>query len=357
MRCGQCDEVFDANAHLQGDGQAPLPLIPAPEVPAQVAQPDPAQKNTEWQGTGPLEESGVDTEPQMPVDPGPQLEQELAEQLEWPETPSATGYEALMDVRPGAVFQTEPAFHLELPDDEPVLQTPEADWAAFAEATEATEASEPLWEDVSPRVPAIPFVDVEPTEIDVPAAEVLTASAPVPLSANGPTFMRTVHKDSRWNRPWVRHSLAGLLAVLVLGLGLQAAHHERDRLAASVPDLRSALAASCEILDCQIAPFKQIDSVVIDASAFVKVRGDVYRLNLTLKNTASMDVAAPAIELTLTDTQDQPMIRYVLSALELGVQQGILVAGSEIAIALPLNVKSVGGVERISGYRLLAFYP
>ena len=183
------------------------------------------------------------------------------------------------------------------------------------------------------------------------------ASAPTPLTVHAPTFMKQGRKASPWNTPWMRRGLVGLALLLVAGLGLQFTLHERDRLAASVPDLRPALTAMCDVLACQIAPFKQIDSVVIDASSFVKVRGDVYRLNLTLKNTAPVDVAAPAIELTFTDTQDQPMIRNVLSASELGARQGTLVAGGELTTTVSLSVKTTGSSERISGYRLLAFYP
>ena len=51
-----------------------------------------------------------------------------------------------------------------------------------------------------------------------------------------------------------------------------------------------------------MGPLRQIDSVVIDSSAFSKVKGDVYRLSLTLKNTAPIDLAMPAVELSLTDT-------------------------------------------------------
>ncbi len=337
MRCGQCDEVFDANAHLQGGGQAP------------VAQSEAVPESTRWQAPVPVEESGVDTEPQMPVDPAPELEQALAAQLEWPDAPS-TPYDALMDVRPGAVYQADPALHLEMPGEDPELQ------ASEAEAMREEGIVEPSWEASPHPLPVETQACVEPEEVDGAfALSAATASAPVPLSA--PTFMRNARKDSGWNKPWVRRSLACFAVLLVAGLALQVTLYERDRLAASVPELRPALTAMCDALECQIEPFKQIDSVVIDASSFVKVRGDVYRLNLTLKNTAPIDVAAPAVELTLTDTQDQPMIRHVLSAAELGAQQGTLVAGGELTTAVPLNVKTAGSAERISGYRLLAFYP
>ena len=339
VRCGQCDEVFDANAHLQGDGQSP------------VAQPDTAPDNTERQAPVPVEDAGVDTEPLTPADPAPELEQELAAQLEWPDAPS-TQYDALMDVRPGAVFQPEPALHLEMPGEEPELPVQEVD------VLPEDVAVEPSWEPSPIASPLDTPAFVEPEEVDgAPAVSPAAAVAPVPLAQQAPTFMRNARKESRWNKPWVRRILAGFAVLLVAGLALQVTVHERDRLAASVPDLRPSLIAMCEALECQISPFKKIDSVVIDASSFVKVRGDVYRLNLTLKNTAAIDVAAPAVELTLTDTQDQPMIRHVLSAAELGAQQGTLVAGGELTSAVPLNVKTAGSAERISGYRLLAFYP
>ena len=287
----------------------------------------------------------------MPVDPAPELEQELVAQLEWPDAPS-TQYDALMDVRPGAVFHAEPALHLEMPSEEPELQATEVD------ALHEEGAVEPSWEASPYSSPGETPAFVEPEEVDgALAVSPAAASVPEPFSAQTPTFMRNARKGSRWNKPWVRRSLAGFAVLLVAGLALQVTLHERNRLAASVPDLRPALIAMCEALKCQIVPFKQIDSVVIDASSFVKVRGDVYLLNLTLKNTAPIDVAAPAVELTLTDTQDQPMIRHVLSAAELGAQQGSLVAGGELTTAVPLNVKMAGSAERISGYRLLAFYP
>lgn len=351
VRCGQCDEVFDANAHLQGDGRAPLTLTPAPVVQAPVEQqPDPELESTAWRASVPAEETGVDTEPEMPVDPSPELERELAAKLEWPEAPS-TNYDTLMDVRPGAAFHPEPALHLEMPGQESEHQAPEVDAAADGVAIK------PSWEASPPPTPIELPAEAEAAPLYVPPVSESLPSAPIPLSAHAPTFMRNARKDSSWNKPWVRRSMAVLSVLLVAGLGLQATLHERDRLAASVPDLRPALTAMCEALECQITPFKQIDSVVIDASSFVKVRGDVYRLNLTLKNTAPVDVAAPSVELTLTDTQDQPMIRHVLSAAELGAQQGTLVAGGELTTAVPLSVKTAGSAERISGYRLLAFYP
>jgi predicted Zn finger-like uncharacterized protein len=347
VRCGQCDEVFDANAHLQSTAAAPTAQAP---ITPPLSTPDSPPFDVE---------SGVDTEPQMPVDPDPDLERELSAKLEWPQAASSH-YDPVMDVRPGAVFEPEPVFQLEIPGEpeQQVFEPPVSEHLLSTDPEPRDAESDASW-----RAPALqmpPEPDASSLDAAVPdfAADISPAAAasahPTPQA---PTFMRVTRKPSVWERPWARRGLVALSVLLLTGLAFQVVQHERDRLAASAPELRPALMAMCAALDCQIAPFRQIDAVVIDASSFVKVRGDVYRLNITLKNTSPMDVAAPSVELTLTDTQEQAMIRHVLSATDLGAQQATLVAGGELSAALPINVKTAGSAERISGYRLLAFYP
>ena len=101
---------------------------------------------------------------------------------------------------------------------------------------------------------------------------------------------------------------------------------------------------------------RQIESVVIESSSFLRLRGDVYRLAFSLRNNAAVDIAMPAIELSVTDAQDQALSRRVLLPAEVGATSLLLPAGGEWGSKLSLNVKS-GGAERIAGYRLLAFYP
>jgi predicted Zn finger-like uncharacterized protein len=74
-----------------------------------------------------------------------------------------------------------------------------------------------------------------------------------------------------------RPSLMARAFLVVLGAGLgvilllQVILHERDRLAAAGPGVRSFLSTLCTALDCKISPLRQIESVVIDSSAFVNV--------------------------------------------------------------------------------------
>jgi hypothetical protein len=148
------------------------------------------------------------------------------------------------------------------------------------------------------------------------------------------------------------------LAFLALGglLVVQVALHDRDRLA-SDPALRPWIARLCTAAGCTIRPPRQIDAIAIDSSSFNMLRSDAYRLNVTLKNQARNEVAMPALELTLTDAQDQPVVRRVLMPAELVPNNGALRAGAEWSGSLALGVSSSAVATRIAGYRLLAFYP
>ena len=171
------------------------------------------------------------------------------------------------------------------------------------------------------------------------------------------SFVRQARREEFWRRPAVR--VMALVALVVLGavLALQVALHDRDRLAAADPGLRPWLVRLCEPLNCSVRPPRQIDAIAIDSSSFTKLRGDAYRLGVTLKNQASTQVAMPALELTLTDAQDQAVVRRVLMPAELGTHPGVIAAGSEWSGSVALAVAANGAGARIAGYRLLAFYP
>jgi hypothetical protein len=117
------------------------------------------------------------------------------------------------------------------------------------------------------------------------------------------------------------------------------------------------LQSLCPLIGCSIAPLRQIESVVIDSSAFTKVRNDVYRLSFTLKNSAAVQVAVPALELTLTDHQDQPLIRKIISTQSVSGGKAALPAHAELGGSIPVSVRLPGNIDSVSGYRLIAFYP
>ena len=187
-----------------------------------------------------------------------------------------------------------------------------------------------------------------------PAAEVEPEPPSVPQPA--PLFVEQARRRAVWSSRPVRLALWAAAAVLALALCLQWVMSRRDWLAAREPALAPALQAACQVLGCELAPYRQLDSIVIDSSSFNRVSANAFRFSITLRNTADMPVATPALELTLTDAQERPLVRRVLSAAELGAPPALSARG-EFNGAHALSVGNDSHPSAIVGYRLMAFYP
>ena len=206
---------------------------------------------------------------------------------------------------------------------------------------------------------AIPDLQKSPSLAPLAAAESAENAPDGPASQPAPlvTFLQGAKRNSFWHATWVRSGLALAALCLLIALALQVTFHQRDRIAATLPAARPGLAALCQALDCRVLPLRQIESVVIDGSTFTELRGNVYRLGFTIKNTAQIDLAMPALELTLTDAQDRAALRRVFLPAEFGATSTVLSAGAEWAGTLAVGVRANGGSERIAGYRILTLYP
>lgn len=166
-----------------------------------------------------------------------------------------------------------------------------------------------------------------------------------PISVSLPTQRPT------W--PFVVAALA-----LLLALGAQLAHHFRAELAVSAPSLRPLLEAACEALDCDIPLPRQSDLVSIEASDLQAdpSRGGALMLVATLKNRAPYAQAWPLLEITLTDTQDNALLRRVLQPSEYlpaKFDPTVFPPSGEVGIRLWLAAADITA----SGYRLYVFYP
>lgn len=152
---------------------------------------------------------------------------------------------------------------------------------------------------------------------------------------------------------------AFLLVLLTSGLLAQVVHNERNRLASIDLRVRDALQQACAALDCEIKAYRQIESISVESSSFNKTKGDAYLLSFVVTNSADIQLAKPAIELTLTDSQDLPVLRRVLLPQDLDPQGGLLSPHGEWVGRHGLSIGGVGAdaESRIAGYRLLAFYP
>ena len=185
------------------------------------------------------------------------------------------------------------------------------------------------------------------------------------------SFVRDSRRQAFWRRPAVRFAL-GLSGLLLVALLLvQFSVQQRDTLAAIEPQLKPWLQILCEPLQCDIAPLRHIEAVVIDSSSFNKINSDSYRLNFSLKNTGITPVAMPSLEVSLTDGQEQAVIRRVVMPAQFGVTggRGPLGAGAEFSGVIVMQVLGADALStsgltppasvplRVAGYRVLAFYP
>jgi predicted Zn finger-like uncharacterized protein len=303
VRCGQCDEVFDANAHLK-----------TPE------------------GT---------TFPAKVEDP-----------LDAPDNPEKYNWDGVLDVPGEPLAHTNPPHADDFLHKSPqeLVNTPvfveqqnhSADTQTSVAASTTSSTSNSATDPATTGVHEAPFF----------SKSLEHADEEPPIS-----FLSRVDVDQNSRRVAARLPWGALLVVLGLILALQITLHERNRLAALYPAFIPTLAGLCVPLSCQVVAYQQIDAIVIESSAFSKALPEVFNLSFTLKNNGSLAVAMPSLELTLTDWQDQAVLRKVLSVHDMGRKAQLLSADEEFNVSLPVAVKQSDRLAKISGYRLLAFYP
>ena len=153
----------------------------------------------------------------------------------------------------------------------------------------------------------------------------------------------------------------GFLVLLLLTLSLlaQAAFYFRVELAARLPGLKPLLAEYCLLLDCTVALPQKVELIAIESSELASDpdQANVVMLNALIHNRAAYTQAYPSLELTLTDTQDQPLARRVFGPAD------YLKPGTDAAAGIPAN-RDLDIKLRLdttdlkpSGYRLFLFYP
>lgn len=261
------------------------------------------------------------------------------------------------------VFDARASLSPHLPVMTEVVETPDV---AAADTPDSVGPAEPPSTPIEPDLDEslkhdpvlVPEAQPEPVGQDPGTdGERSAAPAPVPTDLPSVSFMRRARRAAFWRKPAVRWAMGVSSVVLVLTLLGQMAYQQRDLLALRLPGLRPVLVAMCQPLQCQVGMPRRIDAVRIDASNFTRLPPEAFRLQLTLANSDTIPVAMPAIELTLTDTQDQPVLRRVLQPADLGPgTPEALPAAGEWSASVTLTV-SPAAAGSITGYRLLAFYP
>lgn len=174
-----------------------------------------------------------------------------------------------------------------------------------------------------------------------------------------PAFVRAAKRTAFWQSTPLR--ILGYTSCLLaaMALLLQYTHFHRNRLAVQFPAMRPALQQMCDLSGCQLAAWRHIQAVHVESSDFtLTAGGQRYRMALGLRNHSHLAVAAPWIELTLTDSQNRPIVRRPFSPYELGIKavqfQPDTVYEGDVLIDIDADVLDP---RYISGYSVLAFYP
>ena len=187
------------------------------------------------------------------------------------------------------------------------------------------------------------------TEIPAPPqpsahAPSLFRAAMAPASASAPSAASV---DVAMPVAW----LAGA-TLLLMALFMQWVLVQRNWLAAHEPAVRPLLASLCA---CEITWPREPEAVLIESSSFTENPQGGYTVQLRLKNTQHHPVAMPALELSLTDLQDQILVRRVFTAQELSGKDHVQ-ALRDVRTTLNFDLDDKVS-QRVIGFRAFIFYP
>ncbi len=223
-----------------------------------------------------------------------------------------------------------------------------AERQAPATAASAGEDAETMEADNGTFEPAVHEFALEPREgVDVEPAYGASSFDFGPIAAADPA-----RRARRW--PWLLGAILLLLVLLA-----QASYHYRSALLVLFPEAKPYAVKLCASLGCELSLPRRIEKMSIEASDLQAdtANPNIMVLSATLKNRAVFEQQLPSLELTLTDAQDQPVVRRVLAPKDYmgkaaDTQTGFA-ANSEIAIKVFIE----GSQVKATGYRLYLFYP
>lgn len=358
VRCGHCHKVFNAVEHLfdlESRRTFAAPAAPRRNIgtATSVDMNDPAWQETapaafsnesllrQTRANRPVTTTPAETPPPAATRPVPPAEAAEARREPAPApAPTPVRAPAPSPTPPAPPASTSP---VELDHVDSMFPST----AVFA----LDEYTDPLMREV-PGGRAEHPVQPPATAPEAAPTAALPESLPAPVGLPG--FMREADRRARWQRPWVRAGLGGLSLLLLGGLGAQVSYQMRDRIAARWPQTLPVLQVACQHLACKIEAPRLIEAIVVDNTALTRPPGvDGYRLSVVLRNRASHVVAAPHLELNLTDTTGAVVVRKVFSPGDFQVHQAELAAQSDTTWSLAFQAPG----QTIAGYTLSAFYP
>jgi predicted Zn finger-like uncharacterized protein len=177
---------------------------------------------------------------------------------------------------------------------------------------------------------------------------------------NVPIIIDDLTTNPKFDKPKTKVNYWLMLFGLLLAIlaGLQSIYYLRTNIAADYPQFKPYLMQACAALKCEIELPKNLDFFALDDSDMQEdsEHQNVIIFSSLLINNAAYTQAYPNIELTLTDTADQPVLRRVIKPSEYLTSNTNVAAGiasrEEMRINLSINVADVA----VAGYRVLLVY-
>jgi predicted Zn finger-like uncharacterized protein len=239
-----------------------------------------------------------------------------------------------------ALVSLAPQPREELPLDEDSLGPPTV-------TLRSSQALRPVAEDADALAAAADRAELEAEEAEA------NADPPIDYSAR---FSWQEKQERRFLPPWV---LATAIPILLALLGAQALFHFRDAIAAHWPTTKPALIKLCAVAGCEVRPMADIAGLSIEASdlqADPAHRG-LLILSSTIRNRAPYPLAYPYVELTLSDAQDQIVVRRAFAPeeyLSAAADPHVGIPGNtELAVKLFIDASATSQ----AGYQVYLFYP
>lgn len=378
VRCGHCQEVFDASSGLyetvEGADFSTATPVSAVELSALTAQGNASAPPTApnfsaeaWNPWAPQPDAAIDQSllhnatnlPLAPVAASVAVTPRHADESET--RPASVEADAALD--------REPVFAPPSRSPEPLAAASQQDTAEEKSQAEAAAEPAPVWRPLEPP-------EDEPRLQDTQAAAAALRSAPDqephfgPAAAAAP-FAVNPPADEADPFPVVRETRApaprrlgwrivGTLVALLLLLGLlaQLAWWQRETIMVDWPDSEALYAQACEPLGCTVMPPHAIDGLQVEPSDLRQIDGPhKLELKMPLRNRYNVALAYPAIELTLLDDQNNVAVRRVLWP------QDYVKPGTPIAAGLPARTTQTmivhldTGNTVASNFRVQIFYP
>lgn len=175
-----------------------------------------------------------------------------------------------------------------------------------------------------------------------------------------PIVIEDLTTDTNFGKPKLKTNywLIFFCLILLSLAGLQSIYALRTQISANYPQFKPLLIQACATLKCQIPLPKNLELLSIDDSDMQEdeTHENVIKFTSLLINNANYPQAYPNIELTLTTTDDQPVLRRLIQPSEYLKSNADAATGIgarvEVRVNLAINVKDL----IVSGYRVQVVY-